>query len=97
MPLKDPGTPALPFPLLFHGREVNLNAFAHLSSSQDVLSLTKCCGAVASQNEPFLFVSLLPQPCVTVPGGLLNIRASKRGIGPKIARFAYDIISFEDI
>lgn len=86
-----------PFPYFVHGREGNLNAFAHLSSAHDVLSLTKSGGAVVSQNELFLFLSRLPQQCITVPGGLLNIRASKRGIGPKIAVFAYDIISYEDI
>lgn len=58
-----------------------------------MLLLAKSGGAVASQND----VSRLPQACVTAPGGLLNIRASKRGIGPKMAVFAYDIISFEDI
>lgn len=96
MPLKDPGL-QLSLSLFVHGREGNLNAFAHLSSAHDVLSLTKSGGAVVSQNELFLFLSQLPQQCITVPGGLLNIRASKRGIGPKIAVFAYDIISFEDI
>lgn len=84
--------PSSPFPSFVHGCEVNWNAFAHLSPAHD-MSLAKSGGAVASQND----VSRLPQPRVTAPGGLLNIRASKRDIGPKMAVFAYDIISFEDI